>query len=120
MKRLVILLLVLVSVLYFATSERFLTIPTSLKKYSAAKKAQKEDASVKIVSEESAIIDAIDKALPSVVTIGIKKTTRSSDVFEINPFDPLSPLRRTPGEEREIERNIGSGFAIASIYYTYE
>ena len=114
MKRLVILLLVLVSVLYFATSERFLTIPTSLKKYSAAKKAQKEDASVKIVSEESAIIDAIDKALPSVVTIGIKKTTRSSDVFEINPFDPLSPLRRTPGEEREIERNIGSGFAIAS------
>jgi len=114
MKRLVILLLVLVSVLYFATSERFLTIPTSLKKYSAAKKAQKEDASVKIVSEESAIIDAIDKALPSVVTIGIKKTTRSSDVFEINPFDPLSPLRRTPGEESEIERNIGSGFAIAS------
>lgn len=66
-----------------------------------------------IVYEESVIIDVVDKSLPSVVTIGIS-TTRTSDSLEIDPFDPFGPFRRTPGEERKIEQNIGSGFIVSS------
>jgi len=66
-----------------------------------------------VVYEESAIISAIEKALPSVVTIGISKTTSTRDFFEIDPFDPFSPFKRIPGQQRKLEQNIGSGFIIA-------
>ena len=65
-----------------------------------------------IVSEESATIDAIAKALPSVVTIRIGKTTTTPGRFELNPYDPFSPFRRVPGSQEKIEQNIGSGFVI--------
>ena len=71
---------------------------------------QKEKQSV--VTEESAIISAIDKTLPSVVTIGISKTTQSSSYFEIDPFDPFTPFRQQPGKSQKVEQNIGSGFII--------
>lgn len=67
-----------------------------------------------VVSEESAIISAIDQTLPSVVTIGISKTASSRDFFEIDPFDPFSPFKRIPGRSQKIEQNIGSGFVISS------
>jgi S1-C subfamily serine protease len=66
-----------------------------------------------IVEEESVIIDVIDKTLPSVVTIGIKKATNTGGSIEIDPFDPFTPFRRIPGQEEVIERNIGSGFIIS-------
>lgn len=50
---------------------------------------------VKVLNEESAIIQAIDKALPSVVTVGIMKTIQTRAMMQI-------------------DQNIGSGFAIAS------
>ncbi len=65
-----------------------------------------------IVYEESVIIDVVDKSLPSVVTVGIS-TTRTESNLEINPFDPFGGFRRTPGEERKIEQNIGSGFIVS-------
>lgn len=67
-----------------------------------------------VVYEESVVIEAIEKALPSVVTIGITKTETSGGFFEINPFDPFTPFKRIPGQERQIERNIASGFIISS------
>lgn len=57
----------------------------------------------KIVSEESIVIDVVERSLPSVVTIGISKKTN-------NPF---SPFRRIEGEEKTTEQNIGSGFIIS-------
>jgi serine protease Do len=67
----------------------------------------------KIVSEESAVITAIEKSLPSVVTIGISKTTSTQDSFQLDPFNPFSPFQRVPGQSKKIEQNIGSGFVIA-------
>lgn len=66
-----------------------------------------------VVYEESAIIKAIERALPSVVTIGISKTTSTGDFFEIDPFDFFSPFKRIPGRKQKIEQNIGSGFIIS-------
>lgn len=64
--------------------------------------------------EESTITEVIEQALPSVVTIGIKKTVTSQGQIEIDPFDPFGGFRRVPGRERNIEANIGSGFIISA------
>lgn len=69
---------------------------------------------LKVVQEESVIIDVVDKVSPAVVTVGISKTRRLSDIFEFDPFDPLSPFRRRPGTTQKIEQDIGTGFIVGS------
>lgn len=74
----------------------------------------------KIVTEESVVIDVAEKASPSVVTVGVKKT----EVFggpsfpEIDPFlDPFGFFRQFRGQlpqERKIDQDIGSGFVISA------
>jgi len=66
-----------------------------------------------VVYEESVITKIVEEALPSVVTIGVKKTIATGDFFTIDPFDFFSPFRRIPGQQRKIEQNIGSGFIIS-------
>jgi len=68
---------------------------------------------VKVISEESLVIEAVQKALPSVVTIQIKKTTTGADVWQFNPFDPFSPFEVQPGNEETVEQSIGSGFIVS-------
>lgn len=67
-----------------------------------------------VVYEESVITKVVEDSLPSVVTIGISKSTQTNDFFEINPFDPFSPFQRIPGQKKKIEQNIGSGFIISA------
>ena len=67
-----------------------------------------------VVYEESVITSVVEKSLPAVVTVTVKKTTTSGDFFEFDPFNPFSPFRRIPGQKRKIERNIGSGFIVDS------
>jgi len=73
---------------------------------------QKPQQEVKIVSEESTVINVVEKSLPSVVTIGIKLTRQGQSRIQIDPFDPFTPFKETPGEEQTIEQNIGSGFIV--------
>lgn len=67
-----------------------------------------------VVTEESTITKVVEQSLPSVVTIGINKTTASRDSIIIDPSNPLSPFKRIPGSNRTIEQNIGSGFIVKS------
>lgn len=67
---------------------------------------------VKVVAEENVIIDVVDKASPSVVTVGISQVRRAGDIFNFNPFDPSSQAQRGSGQS--IEQDIGSGFVISS------
>ena len=67
---------------------------------------------VKIVNEESVVIDVVDKVSPAVVTVGITKTRKLGDIFELDPFDPFSPFRQRPGKTQKIEQDIGSGFIV--------
>lgn len=69
---------------------------------------------VKVVSEESVVTDVVEKASPSVVTIGISQTRRVGDIFEFDPFNPFSPFQRRPGQTQKIEQDIGSGFIVGS------
>lgn len=69
---------------------------------------------VKIVTEESVVIDVVKKVSPSVVTIGISKTT-TTNPLEIDPFNPFG-LFQIPDsqQEQKVEQDIGSGFIIGS------
>lgn len=69
---------------------------------------------VRVTTEESVIIDAVDNVSPSVVTIGINQTRRVGDIFEFDPFDLFSPFQRRPGRTQQIEQDIGSGFIVGS------
>ncbi len=59
---------------------------------------------VKIISEESVVIDIVEKVSPSVVTVGIEQR-----VIDIDPFD----IFRRPQSMRR-EQDIGSGFIISA------
>ncbi len=66
-----------------------------------------------VVYQESIITKVVEDSLPSVVTVGINRVTTSNDIYEFDPFDPFSPFRRIPGQRKQEEKNIGSGFVIA-------
>ena len=67
----------------------------------------------KIVSEESIVIEVVEHTLPSVVTIGISKKTRTQGTIQIDPSNPFAPFKAVEGDEKTIEQNIGSGFIIS-------
>lgn len=69
---------------------------------------------VKVVSEESVVIDVVDKASPSVVTVGISTTARVGGSIQFDPFDFFSPFQEIPGTPKKIEQDIGSGFIVES------
>jgi len=66
-----------------------------------------------IISEESVIVKVVAQSMPSVVTVGIKKTIATGGYTQIDPFNFFSPFKRIPGRKRKIEKNIGSGFIIS-------
>src|SRR3989344_8746348 len=67
-----------------------------------------EKQSNKILSEENVVIDVAEKAGPSVVTIGIKKT---QVLRQIDPFDIFGQGQLS---QKKIDQDIGSGFIITS------
>jgi len=69
----------------------------------------------KIVNEESVIIDVVEKATPSVVTIGIKKTQTLVDPFQdfLGPFGFFGGTQRSLPQQQKIEQNIATGFIVS-------
>jgi len=71
---------------------------------------------VKIVTEESIVIDVVDRVSPSVVTIGVQKTQKLVNPFQ-DFFDPFGffnfPSPNTQGQEEKIDQDIGSGFIVS-------
>ncbi|MDO8496952.1 MAG: trypsin-like peptidase domain-containing protein [bacterium] len=67
-----------------------------------------------VVYEESVITQVVEESLPSVVTIGISKTTSTGNTFQYDPFNPFTPFQPVPGNKKRIEQNIGSGFIITN------
>lgn len=70
------------------------------------------DEKVKVVTEESVVIDVVNKVSSAVVTVGITQTKRIGDILEFNPFDPFSPFQKRPGKSQKLEQDIGSGFVV--------
>ncbi len=111
MKKFLLLTFGLIAVLLLAQSQNisiklpsFTPKPTSVINDSGGRQV--------FVEEESTVISAIEKSVPSVVTVSINATVSRPDSFEIDPFDFFSP-RMIPGQRRQVERNIGSGFIVS-------
>lgn len=62
---------------------------------------------VKVVSEESIVIDVVKRTGPSVVTIAAQ--SRKQDLFQNDPFF----LFGSPGQQNNEPQNIGSGFIVS-------
>lgn len=112
MKKLLLLLIILVSIFYYGSIKGFIKTSNLFEVKKAAVVPEQIKENIRIVSEESTVISAIDKALPSVVTVVITETTTSRGGFEINPFDPQNPFKQVPRTEQKTDHNIGSGFVI--------
>ncbi|MBI1918962.1 hypothetical protein HYS29_00020, partial [Candidatus Microgenomates bacterium] len=82
MRKLVILLVVLVAFLavWSVVWERF--IPPKIITPQPQEK-------VKVVDEESVVVEVVEKVTPSVVTVGVERK-----ILEFDPFDPFGILRR--------------------------
>lgn len=73
-----------------------------------------KDKQIKVISEESTIIDVVKKVSPSVVTIAIpptRATSSSLDPFSFFDIPYSSPVQKDVSDE---PLNIGSGFIISS------
>ena len=86
----------------------FLQLPQFLKN-----EVQKTQEKQTVVYEESVITQVVEESLPSVVTVGISKTTTTGGFFQFDPFNPFMPFQQIPGQNEKIEQNIGSGFIIS-------
>lgn len=72
---------------------------------------------VKIVSEESLVIDLVKKVSPSVVTISIKPDTSAGSRVQVDPLDPFGFFNELPqgkSQSQNTEQDIGSGFIISA------
>jgi len=65
----------------------------------------------KVLTEESVVIDVVEKVGPSVVTINIEKEEVSPLNIQFGPFGFIFP--ENPGETQKIKQNIGTGFIIS-------
>jgi serine protease Do len=72
----------------------------------------------RIVSEESVVIDVVNKASPSVVTVGIinPQTSSSSqdNVFQFDPFNMFTIPVPRGSLQPNTEQDIGSGFIVGA------
>ncbi|MCR4329394.1 MAG: trypsin-like peptidase domain-containing protein [Candidatus Roizmanbacteria bacterium] len=113
MKRLVVLLSFIFLLVVYALNKGF--IPASILTNFHIPQISNEQQNVPegkviVTSEESAIVKAVDHALPSVVTVAIKKTV-TQNIYSIDPFNPFAQPNVQP-QQQKVEGNIGSGFVI--------
>jgi len=75
--------------------------------------SQLKEEKIKIVREESVVVDVVEKVSPSVVTVGVKKTLIRNPVDSF--FDPFGffSFPQQNLEKEEVEQDIGSGFIIS-------
>ncbi|MBI2074593.1 MAG: trypsin-like peptidase domain-containing protein [Candidatus Levybacteria bacterium] len=105
MRRLIILATVFIVLLAaFGVAEQY---APNLQNIFKAPNLQLPSERVKVVSEDSVVVDIVEKITPSVVTVGIEQR-----IVEINPLDPFSFFERPRGKQQE--QDIGSGFIVSS------
>lgn len=102
MRKLIVLVVILIIFLaaWSAVTKYTPNIGSLNKRFTAEEHTEK----VRIVSEESVIVDIVEKVFPSVVTVGIEQR-----VVDIDPFD----IFRRPQSFKK-EQDIGSGFIVSS------
>jgi len=109
MRRLIILVTILIIILAFlsAVSDFLPKIPSLIP--SVIKPQIEKQEKVKIVTEESVVINTVKNYGPSVVTVVEETTAQSLRQFNFGPFSIFG----APGPSEQQSRSIGSGFIIS-------
>ncbi len=102
MRKLILIVVALIAILGIWNA--FVLFLPNIKSIVKDKGIQLPTEKVKIVTEESVVIDIVEKISPSVVTVGIEQ--------RIVSFDPFDIFQRP--QTRQEEQDIGSGFIISS------
>lgn len=105
MRRLIIL--VTAFVVFLIALSAFEKYAPQIQEFLPKSTIQIPDERVRIVSEESVVIDIVEKVTPSVVTVGIEQR-----IVTIDPFDPFNFFDQ-PRSGRAQEQDIGSGFIVS-------
>jgi serine protease Do len=88
------------------------TLKESAQKTKTLPDSKSPDGTVRVVSEESIVIEVVEKVRPSVVTIGIERQSVPMQFFD--PFDPFGNFqvpRQKQGQNEQAD--IGSGFIVS-------
>jgi len=112
-----ILILVIISVLGGAAADHLFGYRPLDEWFLKNKTIEKQEIiNNKVLTEESVVIDVVERVSPSVVTVSIKKTQTVYDPFEnlADPFGFFNLPNRQPSQPKteEIEQDIGSGFIV--------
>lgn len=102
MRKLIVLVVILII---------FLVAWNTLSQYAPRPLVEKTDEKVKIVSEESVVIDIVKRVGPSVVTVSEEVSVGSVSPFGLGPFGFFGPPQ---GEVNKKQQDIGSGFIVSS------
>ncbi|MCL4353011.1 trypsin-like peptidase domain-containing protein [Patescibacteria group bacterium] len=109
MRRLILLVTVLIIIL-FAFSAVSKYVP-SVSRYLKPKISQVPRERVKVVTEESVVINAVKKVGPSVVTVVEKTSPQTQTPYQLGPFSFF--FQPQPGQSQQ-PVSIGSGFIVSA------
>ena len=118
MKKLISLIALLIIIIAIGQSynllpkinlEKYFPKINSISKTNTSKTGDKQI----VVYEESIITKVVEESLPSVVTVGIMKTTQGQSYLQIDPFNPFGGFTQIPGKKQKIDQNIGSVFIVS-------
>lgn len=108
MRKLIILVAILLVLLTFWNA-LVKYDPELAKRFSKTSVSLPGSEKVKIVTEESVVIDVVKRVSPSVVTVGIEQ-----QISQVDPFDPFGIFQIPQnGQGKKSEQNIGSGFILS-------
>jgi len=102
MRKLIIIVVIIIALFVFWNSISKNLLPDIFKIIKSPGIINIPSEKVKIVAEESVVIDIVEKVTPSVVTVGIEQ--------RVVNFDPFDIFQRPQGSQRE--QDIGSGFIV--------
>lgn len=111
MKKLITLFIILAAI-YFGLeflSRGFPSIQSIIKPKTSDQTQQLEN--VKVLKEESVVIDVVKKVGPSVVTVSVEQQSRNLQRL-FDSEDPFSFFFKKPAQEENQEQDIGSGFIL--------
>lgn len=109
------IIVMLISLFGGALGDRVVGFKILDKWFPSQKTIEKTQVQQKVVSEESVVINVVDKVSPSAITVGIKKTQVVVDPFQ-NLYDPFGFFGQQPQQKpktQNIDENIGSGFVVS-------
>ncbi|MBI2309421.1 trypsin-like peptidase domain-containing protein [Candidatus Collierbacteria bacterium] len=102
--------LVVVSAVGGALTDRLYNLPFISKFVSGKTGSQQKILEQKVLKEESVVVDIAEQASPSVVTVSVTAEKQTLEPFFIDPFG-LFEFNR-PGRKEQVKQDIGTGFVI--------